>query len=77
MYLCDAKSVNLVLLKAFIQLFRMQVHTPYIQARCDILFQIRFCNFSGVLPHCQTIGSKVTACNLKDHKPNVQKPADS
>ena len=38
--------VNLALPKVFIQLFHMQVHTPYVQARYDILFQIRFCDFS-------------------------------
>ena len=50
----------------------MQVHIPYIPAWCNILFQIRFSDFSGVLPHSQTTCSKVTACNLKDCKPDVQ-----
>ena len=49
MYISATRSVNLGLPKAFIQLFHMQAHIPYIQARCDILVQIRFCNFSGVL----------------------------
>ena len=71
-YLCATRSAILTLPKAFIHLFHMQVHIPYIQARCDVPFQIRFFNFSGVLPHCQTTCSKVTACNLKDCKPNVQ-----
>ena len=64
--------MNLGLPKAFIQLFHMQVHIPYIQARCDIPFQIRFCDFSGVLSHSQTTCSKVAACNLKDCNPHVQ-----
>ena len=59
MYISAKRLVNLVLHTAFIQLFRMQVHTPYIQASCDILFQIRFCNFSSVLPHSQTTCSLV------------------
>ena len=59
MYISAKRLVNLVLHTAFIQLFRMQVHTPYIQARCDTLFQIRFCNFSSVLPHSQTTCSLV------------------
>ena len=66
MYISATRLVNLGLPKAFIQLFHMQVHIPYIQARRDVLFQIRFCDFSGVLPHRQTTGSKFTACNLKD-----------
>ena len=36
-------------------------------------FQIRFCDFSGVLPHSQTTCSKVTACNPKDRNPDVQR----
>ena len=64
--------MNLGLPKSFIQLFHMQVHIPYIQARCDIPFQIRFCDFSGVLSHSQTTCSKVTACNLKDCNSDVQ-----
>ena len=66
------RLVNLGLPKAFIQFFRMQVHIPYIQARHDVLFQIRFCDFSGLLPHSQTTCSKVTGCNFKDCKPDVQ-----
>ena len=68
------RLVNLGLPKAFIQLFRMQVHVPYIQVRCDVLFQIRFCDFSGVLLYsqAQTTCFKVTACNLKDCNPDVQ-----
>ena len=72
MYIRATRLVNLGPLKVFIQLLRMQVHNPYEQARCDILFQIRFCDFSGILPHSQTTCSKVTACNLKDCKPDVQ-----
>ena len=49
MYFCATRLMNLVLPKAFIQLFHMQVHTPYMQARCDILFQIRLCKFSCTL----------------------------
>ena len=64
--------MNLGLPKAFIQLLRMQVHIPYIQARRDVLFQIRFCDSIGVLPHSQITCSKVTVCNLKDRKPDVQ-----
>ena len=74
MYISATRLVNLVLPEAFIQLFHMKVHTPYMQFRCDI-FQIGFCNFSGVLPHSQTTCSKVTSskvCNLKDCKPDVQ-----
>ena len=72
MFIGVTRLVNLGLLKAFIQLFRMQVHIPYIKARPDVLFQIRFCDFSDVLPHSQTTCSKVTVCNLKDWKPDVQ-----
>ena len=72
MYIIFTTLVNLGLPKAFIQLFRMQVHVPYIQARCDVLFQIRFCDFIGILPHSQTTYSKVAVCNLKDWKPDVQ-----
>ena len=72
MYISATRLVNLVLPKAFIQLFRKQVHVPYMQASCAVLFQIRFGNFSGVLPHKQTTCSKATAFNLKDCKPDVQ-----
>ena len=72
MYISATGLVNLGLPKAFIDLFRMQVHIPYVQARRDVLFQIRFCDFSGVLPHSQTTCSKVAACNLKDCKSDVQ-----
>ena len=65
-------DTRLGLPKAFIQLLCMQVHILYIPAWCNILFQIRFSGFSGVLPHGQTTCSKVTACNLKDCKPDVQ-----
>ena len=71
MYISVARLVNLVLPKAFIQLFHMQVYTTYIQARCGV-FQIRFCDFTGVLPQSQTTFFKVTACILKDRKPDVQ-----
>ena len=50
----------------------MQVDIPYIQARRDVLFQIRFSDFSGILPLSETTCSKVTACNLKDGNPDVQ-----
>ena len=63
--------MNLGLPKAFIQLFHMEVHIPYIHTRRDALFQIRFCNFSGIPSHSQTC-FKVTVCNLKDRKPDVQ-----
>ena len=72
MYISATTLVNLGLPKAFIELFRMQVHIPYIQARRDVLFQNRFCDFSGILPHSQAICSKVTVCNLKDRKRDVQ-----
>ena len=71
MYISATRLVNLGLRKAFFQLLRMQMHTPYVRARYDILFQIRFCKFS-VLPHSQTTCSKVKACNLKDCKPDVE-----
>ena len=71
MYISATRLVNLGLPKASVQLYRMQVHIPYIQARCDVLFQIRLCDFSGVLPHIQATCSKVRACNLKDRKPGV------
>ena len=64
--------MNLGFPKAFIQLFLMQVDIPYIQARRDVLFQIRFSDFSGILPLSETTCSKVTACNLKDGNPDVQ-----
>ena len=64
--------MNLGFPKAFIQLFRMQADIPYVQARRDVLFQIRFSDFSGILPHSQTTCSKVTACYLKDRNPDVQ-----
>ena len=72
MYISSTRFVNLGLPKAFIQLFRMQVNIPYMQARRDTLFQIGFCNFSGVLLHNQATCSKVTVCNLKDRNPDVQ-----
>ena len=52
MYISALRLVNLGRLKASIQLLRMQMHTPYMQAKSmsHILFQIRFCNFS-FLPH--------------------------
>ena len=51
MYLeCATRSVNLFLHKDYIQLFCMQEHTPYIQARCEIFFPIRFCKFSVFYP---------------------------
>ena len=64
--------MNLGLPKTLIQLFCMQVHIPYLQAMRDVLFQIRFCDFSDVLPHSQTTCSKGTTCNPKDRKPDVQ-----
>ena len=72
MYISSTRFVNLGLPKAFIQLFRMQVNIPYMQARRDALFQIGFCNFSGVLLRNQATCSKVTVCNLKDRNPDVQ-----
>ena len=72
MHISATRLVNLGLPKAFIQLFHMQVHIPYIHTRCDVLFQIRFCNFSGIPSHSQTSCFKVTVCNLKDRKPDVQ-----
>ena len=71
MYRSATRLVNLGLPKASVQLYRMQVHTPYIQARCGVLFQIRLCYFSGVLPHIKTTRSKVRAYNLKDRKPGM------
>ena len=50
--------------------FQMQV--ALVQARCDTLLQIRFFDFSGILPYSQTTYSTVKACNLKDCKPDVQ-----
>ena len=72
MYISATRLVNLGLPKTFIQLFCMQVHIHYLQAMHDVLFQIRFCDFSDVLPHSQTTCSKVTACNPKDRKADVQ-----
>ena len=45
MYISATRLVNLGLSNVFIQLLCMQVHTPYVQARCDILFQIRYLQF--------------------------------
>ena len=50
MYIRATRLVNLGLPKAFIQLFCMQVHVPYVQARRDVFFQIKLYDFSGVLP---------------------------
>ena len=50
----------------------MQVHIPYVEARGDVLFQIRFCDISGLLFRNQLTCSKVTAFNLKDCNPDVQ-----
>ena len=50
----------------------MQVHILYIQTRHEELFQIKFGDFSGVLPHSHTTCFKVAACNLKDRNPDVQ-----
>ena len=72
MYISVARLVNLGLPKAFIQLLRMQVHILYMQARRDALFQIRFCDFRGVLHHSQRTCSKVTVSNLKDRKPDLE-----
>ena len=72
MYISATRLVNLGLPKTFIQFFYMQVHIPYLQAMRDVLFLIRFCHFSGVLPQGQTTCSKLTACNPKDRKPDVQ-----
>ena len=47
MYISATQLVNLGLPKTFIQLFHMQVHITYMQAWYDVLFQIRFCNFSA------------------------------
>ena len=61
LFICQAWSVtrlvNLGFPKAFIQLFYMQVHIPYIQF---------------LITHSQTICSKVRECNLKDHNPDAQ-----
>ena len=72
MYISATRLVDLGPPQAFIQLFRMQAHIPSIQARRDVLFQIRICDFSDVPPHSQATCSKVTACYLKDRKPDVQ-----
>ena len=62
--------MNLGLPKAFIQLFRVQNVYSLFTSQA---FQIRFCDFSGVLPHSQTTCSKFTACNPKDRNPDVQR----
>ena len=72
MYISVTRLANVGLPKAFIQLFRMQVHISYVQARHEILFEIRFCDFRGVLPQIQTTCFKVTKCNLKKWKPDMQ-----
>ena len=72
MFISATRLVNLGLPKTFIQFFCMQVHSPYLQAMRDALFQIRFCDFSGVLPYSQTTCSKVTACSPKNRKPDVR-----
>ena len=71
MYISATQLVNLGLPKTFIQLFHMQVHITYIQAWYDVLFQIRFCNFSAN-PQSNNLFQSYSMYNLKDRKPDEQ-----
>lgn len=52
MYLNATGLVNLVL-KTFVQLFHMQVHTPRTEARCEMLFSVTF--FVTLVALCSTV----------------------
>ena len=52
MYISATRLVNLGPLKVFIQLLQMQVHTPYVQARCDILSKL---GFAILVAFCHTV----------------------
>ena len=59
MYLSAITLANLVLTKAVFQMLRLQVHTPSITPKSDILFQITFSNLSGALLHTETVKGHV------------------
>lgn len=52
---CDFDPRMTALNKAVFQLSRLQVHNPTVQAKCDILFQNMFSNWSGALLYREPI----------------------
>ena len=72
MYVSTTRVVNLGLPKAFIQLFHMQVYTPYIQARHDVLFQsfvilvVFYPTLKQLVPKLQHVISKTVTLMCKE-----------
>ena len=49
------RLANLVLTKAFFQLFYHQMYTPEMQAKCNILFKIKFSIYSDTPFHSEPV----------------------
>ena len=63
MYITTTRVVNLGLPKAFIQLFHMQAHIPYIQARRDVL--LFYPTLKQLVPKLQHVISKTVTLMCK------------